>query len=75
MGCAGAAAPLAFLFAGVAAAATGLCYAELAGRRFPEASGDVSYVRHGFGLDRLALLNGVSITLSVATPMGKGTGL
>lgn len=62
---AGAAAPLAFLFAGIAAAATGLCYAELAGR-FPEASGAVSYVRHGLGSDRLALLTGVLMILSVA---------
>jgi APA family basic amino acid/polyamine antiporter len=62
---AGAATPLAFLLAGVAAAATGLCYAELAGR-YPEASGAVSYVRHGFGSDRLALLTGVLMTLSVA---------
>lgn len=38
IGRAGAAAPLSFLFAGIVAAMTGLCYAELA-RRFPEASG------------------------------------
>lgn len=62
---AGAAAPLAFLLAGIAAASTGLCYAELAGR-FPEASGAVSYVRHGFGADWLALLTGALMTLSVA---------
>jgi APA family basic amino acid/polyamine antiporter len=62
---AGAAAPLSFLLAGIAAAATGLCYAELAGR-FPEASGAVAYTRHGFGSDRLALLVGVLMTLSVA---------
>jgi len=52
---AGATAPLSFLFAGIAAAATGLCYAELASR-FPEASGAVSYVRHCFGSKRLALV-------------------
>ena len=62
---AAAAAPLAFLLAGIAAAATGLCYAELAGR-FPEASGAVSYVRHGFGSDRLAQLTGLLMILSVA---------
>jgi amino acid transporter len=61
---AGEAAPLSFLIAGLAAA-TGLCYAELAGR-FPEASGAVSYVRHGFGSDRLALLTGALMALSVA---------
>jgi basic amino acid/polyamine antiporter, APA family len=62
---AGAAAPLSFLIAGVAAAATGLCYAELAGR-FPEAAGAVAYVRHGLGSDRLALAVGIVLTLSVA---------
>jgi amino acid transporter len=62
---AGAAAPVSFLIAGAAAAATGLCYAELAGR-FPEAAGAVAYVRQGFGSDRLALLVGVVLTLSVA---------
>lgn len=62
---AGAAAPLSFLLAGSAAALTGLCYAELASR-FPDASGAVSYVRHGFGSDRLALLTGIAVTLAVA---------
>ena len=38
---AGAAAPLSFLLAGIAAGMTGLCYAELASR-FPEASGAVA---------------------------------
>jgi len=41
IGRAGAAAPLSFLLAGVAAAMTGLCYAELASR-YPEASGAVA---------------------------------
>ena len=50
---AGTAAPLSFLLAGIAAGLTGLCYAELAGR-FPEASGSVAYVRHGFQSERLA---------------------
>ena len=45
---AGGAAPLSFLLAGLVAAASGLCYAELAGR-FPEAAGAAAYVRHGFG--------------------------
>jgi APA family basic amino acid/polyamine antiporter len=61
---AGTAAPLSFLLAGVAAAMTGLCYAELASR-FPDASGAVSYVRHGFGSDRLAVLTGAAVTLAV----------
>jgi basic amino acid/polyamine antiporter, APA family len=62
---AGETAPLSFLLAGVSAGLTGLCYAELAGR-FPEASGGVAYVRHGFGSDRLAQLTGLAITLAVA---------
>lgn len=62
---AGETAPLSFLVAGIAAALTGLCYAELASR-FPEASGGVAYVRHGFGSDRLAQLTGLAVTLAVA---------
>ena len=62
---AGEAAPLSFLLAGVTAALTGLCYAELAGR-FPEASGGVAYVRHGFGSERLAQATGVATMLVVA---------
>jgi len=62
---AGTAAPVAFVIAGLAATLTGLCYAELGGR-FPEASGCVSYVRHGFGSDRLARLVGAAMTLAVA---------
>ncbi len=62
---AGEAAPLSFLLAGVAAGLTGMCYAEFAGR-FPEASGGVAYVRHGFGSNRLAQLTGAAIALAVA---------
>ena len=62
---AGEAAPLSFLVAGVTAALTGICYAELAGR-FPEASGGVAYVRHGFGSERLAQATGVATILVVA---------
>jgi amino acid transporter len=62
---AGAAAPLSFLLAGIAAAATGLCYAELSGR-FPEASGAVAYVSRGFGSGPLALGVGALMMLSVA---------
>ena len=65
IGRAGPAAPLSFLFAGIAAGLTGLCYAELAGR-FPEASGGVAYVRHGFRSDRLAQLTGAAMTMAVA---------
>ncbi|HEX4366169.1 MAG TPA: amino acid permease [Rhodopila sp.] len=65
IGRAGEAAPLSFLLAGVSAALTGLCYAELAAR-FPEASGGVAYVRHGFGSDRLALATGVAVAAAVA---------
>ena len=61
---AGNAAPISFLLAGAAAAATGLCYAELAAR-FPEASGGVAYVRHGFRSDRLASATGLAISLAV----------
>lgn len=60
---AGDAAPLSFLLAGVAAAATGLCYAELASR-FPEAGGAASFVARGFGSRRLAQLVGAAITLA-----------
>ncbi len=65
IGRAGAAAPMSFLFAGIVAALTGLCYAELASR-FPEASGAVAYVKQGFGSDRAAQLTGVALTLAVA---------
>ncbi len=65
MGRAGDSAPVSFLLAGVAAALTGLCYAEL-GSRFPEASGGVSYVRHGFGSDGLANVTAIAITVAVA---------
>lgn len=61
---AGTAAPVAFLLAGLVAAATGLCYAELAGR-FPEAAGAAAYVRHGFGSDRLSLATGLALALAI----------
>ena len=61
---AGTAAPLSFLVAGLVAAASGLCYAELAGR-FPEAAGAAAYVRHGFGSDRLALLTGLALAAAI----------
>src|SRR6185369_17688249 len=62
---AGDTAPVAFLLAGVTAAMTGLCYAELASR-FPEAAGSVAYVRHGFGSNALARLTGLALTVVVA---------
>jgi APA family basic amino acid/polyamine antiporter len=62
---AGSAAPLSFLLAGIAAALTGLCYAELASR-FPEASGAAAYVKHGFGSDFLALATGLMLAFAVA---------
>src|SRR6185369_13990120 len=62
---AGDAAPVAFLIAGLTAAMTGLCYAELAGR-FPEASGSVAYVQHGSGSEALAGLTGLVVTATVA---------
>lgn len=62
---AGDGAPFAFLAAGIPAALTGLCYAELAGR-YPEAGGAAAYVRHCFGSDRLAQFTGAILTLTVA---------
>src|SRR5690242_18516953 len=62
---AGDAAPVSFLLAGITAAMTGLCYAELASR-FPEAAGSVAYVRHGFGSAALAKLTGLTVTVTVA---------
>lgn len=65
IGRAGNAAPLAFLLAGLAAALTGLCYAEWA-TRVPEAAGAVAYVRHAFGNARLAQCVGLAVTAAVA---------
>lgn len=65
IGRAGSAAPLSFLLAGIAAAMSGLCYAELASR-FPEASGAVAYVKQGFGSDRAAQATGIALTVAVA---------
>lgn len=60
IGTAGPAAPLAFLAAGIMAALTGLCYAEL-GARFPEAAGAAAYIKHVFGSDRLSQLTGLAV--------------
>ena len=62
---AGDAAPIAFLLAGITAAMTGLCYAELA-NRYPEAAGSVAYVKHAFGSDVLARITGLALTAAVA---------
>jgi amino acid transporter len=62
---AGEGAPLSFLLAGLVAALTGLCYAELASR-FPEASGAAAYVREAFGSNRFALVTALALTLAVA---------
>jgi basic amino acid/polyamine antiporter, APA family len=61
----GGAAPASFLIAGIAAALTGLCYAELAAR-FPEAAGAASYVRHAFGTKHLGLIVGLGTAASIA---------
>lgn len=62
---AGDAAPLSFLLAGIAAAATGLCYAELASR-MPEAGGAATYVAAGFGSPLAGRLVGAAITAATA---------
>ena len=62
---AGDTAPVSFLLAGITAAMTGLCYAELASR-FPEAAGSVVYVKHAFGSETLSRLTGVALTAAVA---------
>ena len=62
---AGEAAPVAFLVAGIAAALTGLCYAELSSR-FPDAAGAAAYIKHVFGSDRLAQAVGGIMALAVA---------
>jgi amino acid transporter len=62
---AGTTAPLSFALAGIAAALTGLCYAEFAGR-FPDAAGAAAYVEIGFASRRLGTLTGLGVTLTVA---------
>jgi APA family basic amino acid/polyamine antiporter len=62
---AGAAAPLSFVLAGIVAALTGLCYAELASR-YPDAAGAAAYVQRGFGSRRLARAVGAAVTAAVA---------
>lgn len=64
IGAAGAAAPWAFVLAGVLAGLTGLSYAELA-VRFPEAAGAAAYVKEAFGSDRLSQLTGLAVAAVV----------
>lgn len=62
---AGPAAPLSFLVAGLCAALTGVCYAELAGR-YPEAAGAAAYVKKAFSSDVLGLAVGLATTIAAA---------
>jgi APA family basic amino acid/polyamine antiporter len=62
---AGGAAPLSFLLAGLIAALTGLCYAELASR-FPDAGGAAIYVKQGFRSSRAGQLVGALMTVALA---------
>jgi amino acid transporter len=62
---AGSAAPLSFLIAGICAALSGLCYAELAGR-YPEAAGATAYVQKAFGSNALGLFVGAATTIAAA---------
>jgi APA family basic amino acid/polyamine antiporter len=55
--------PLAFLLAGLAAALTGACYAELCSR-YPRAAGAVLYVDEAFGRAWLSQLTGVLVLLT-----------
>ena len=54
--------PLAFLLAGLAAAATGASFAELSAR-FPEAAGEAAYARAAFGSEVVALAIGFGVVL------------
>lgn len=55
---------LSFVLAGLLAALTGLCYAELAAR-FPEAAGAAVYVKEAFGSDRLSQATGIAVAFAV----------
>lgn len=61
---AGGAAPLSFLVAGLAAALTGLSYADLASR-WPHAAGAAAFVEHGFGSKAAGRVVGVALTVAV----------
>ena len=62
---AGPAAPFSFVLAGISAALTGLCYAELASR-FPESAGAAAYVEIGFESRFMGALAGAAVTVTVA---------
>lgn len=62
---AGSAAPLSFFLAGLCAALTGVCYAELAGR-FPEAAGAAAYAKKAFSSDILGIVVGLTTTITAA---------
>lgn len=62
---AGPAAPFSFALAGISAALTGLCYAELASR-FPESAGAAAYVEIGFESRFMGALAGTAVTVTVA---------
>lgn len=62
---AGYAAPLSFLIAGICAALSGLCYAELAGR-YPEAAGAAAYVQKAFRSNAPGLAVGAATTIAAA---------
>jgi amino acid transporter len=61
---AGSAAPLSFLLAGVAAALTGLCYADLASR-WPHAAGAALFAERGFRSSLMGKCVGIALTIAV----------
>lgn len=61
---AGAASPVSFLIAGVAAALTGLSYADLSSR-WPHAAGAAAFVEHGFNSSALGRIVAVALTVAV----------
>ena len=62
-GIAGLYAPVAFLVAGIVAAATAFSYAELSAR-YPKCAGEAVYVQEGFGLRPLSLAVGLLLVVS-----------
>jgi APA family basic amino acid/polyamine antiporter len=62
---AGSAAPLSFLIAGICAALTGICYAELAAR-YPDAAGAAAYVQKAFKSHIFGFSVGLATTIAAA---------
>ncbi len=62
---AGSAAPLSFLMAGICAALTGICYAELAAR-YPDAAGAAAYVQKAFKSHIFGFAVGLMTTIAAA---------